>query len=37
MGPMMSAVSVLVLVGAGVLLVVVWMVRRRLSRDLNAP
>lgn len=36
-GPMMSAVSVLVLVGAGALLVVVWMVRRRLSRDLNAP
>ena len=36
-GPMMSAVSVLVLVGAGVLLAVVWLVRRRLSRDLNAP
>lgn len=36
-GPMMSAVSVLVLLGAGVLLIVVWTVRRRLNRNLNGP
>ena len=36
-GPMMSAVSVLVLVGAGVLLALVWTVRRRMNKELNAP
>lgn len=36
-GPMMAAVSVLVLLGAGLLLAIVWTARRRMSRSLNAP
>ena len=36
-GPMMSAVSVLVLVGAGALLATVWTVRRRMSGGASAP
>lgn len=36
-GPMMSAVSVLALLGAALLLALAWMLRRRLRRDLSAP
>ena len=36
-GPMMSAVSVLVLLGAAALLAIVWTVRRRMNREPSAP